>query len=84
MILIGGYSAKFPDLFRRAVFGLGAASFSVIWFFGLSLFASALSRFLNNRKMMRIIALVSGLILLGLSWRLGTEVYEWIVLSYGS
>jgi L-lysine exporter family protein LysE/ArgO len=78
VILIGGYSAKFPELLGRAKFGFGAASFSVLWFFGLSIFASVLSRFLNNQKMMRRIALVSGLILVGLSWKLGRDVYTWL------
>jgi L-lysine exporter family protein LysE/ArgO len=80
VILIGGYSAKFTALVDRAKFGFGAASFSILWFFGLSVFASILSSFLNNEKMMKRIALVSGLILVGLSWKLGRDVYQWIVL----
>jgi L-lysine exporter family protein LysE/ArgO len=78
VVLIGGYSAKFPELSVRAIFGLGASSFSLLWFFGLSIFASFLSHLLNNRKTMKIIALVSGLILLGLSWKLGTDVFKWM------
>jgi L-lysine exporter family protein LysE/ArgO len=78
VVLIGGYSAKFPDLSVRAIFGLGAASFSLLWFFGLSIFASYLSHLFNNRKTMKVIALVSGLILLGLSWKLGADVFKWM------
>jgi len=77
IILIGGYSAKFPELLSRAKFGIGAASFSTIWFFGLSIFASYISLHLKSPKMLRAISLLSGLILLGLSWKLGCDVYKW-------
>lgn len=77
IILIGGYSAKFSELLSRAKFGMGAASFSFIWFFGLSIFASYISKHLKSPKMQRVVALLSGLILLGLSWRLGCNVYNW-------
>lgn len=77
VILIGGYSAKYTDLIDRIVFGAGAGGFSVLWFFGLALFASAMSSFFFNPKAMRIISLISGLILLMLSWKLGSDVYSW-------
>jgi len=80
IILVGGYSAKFPDLAERLTFGAGAASFSTIWFFGLSLFASTFSSILKNEKMTKVISVVSGLILLSLSLKLGREVYQWIQL----
>ncbi len=80
VILIGGYSSKFTEFNERARFGAGAAAFSVIWFFSLTSFASLLNRFLSSPKAMKIVALVSGLILVGLSWKLGKDVYSWISL----
>lgn len=78
IILIGGYAAKFPEMTDRLLFGAGAALVSVIWFFGLILFAYSMSSLLNNPKTMRFISILSGLILLLLSWKLGTDVYSWI------
>lgn len=78
IVLIGGYAAKFNGLNERASFGLGAASFSTIWFFGLSLFAKRMSNTLNNPKSMQIISFVSGVILFFLSWKLGKDVYNWV------
>lgn len=78
VILIGGYAARFPELATRAQFGAGAATFSVIWFFGLATFSAALSAFLRSPRAMRMVALVSGLILLGLSLKLGGDVYGWL------
>jgi L-lysine exporter family protein LysE/ArgO len=78
VVLIGGYSAQFNYFVERLYFGLGASSFSAIWFFGLALLASLASRFLNNPKAMRIVSLVSGLILVSLAFKLGTDVFGWI------
>jgi L-lysine exporter family protein LysE/ArgO len=78
VILIGGYSAKFAALFERGLFGLGASSFSVIWFFGLTLGAAAMSSYLNNPKVMRVVSLVSGVILLSLAGKLGMDVWKWV------
>lgn len=78
LVLIGGYSAKFPLLSERLVFGLGASSFSFIWFFGLALMASLGSQLIHNPKAMKAISLVSGFILLWLSVKLGFEVWEWM------
>lgn len=78
VVLIGGYSTKFSALIDRFYFGLGASSFSFIWFFGLSLLASLASRLLSNPKAMRMVALCSGIILLVLAVKLGKDVIEWI------
>ena len=78
VVLIGGYSSKFPELIDRFYFGAGASTFSTIWFFGLALLASVASRFLNNPKAMRIVALISGLILVLLSFKLGSDVLGWL------
>jgi L-lysine exporter family protein LysE/ArgO len=79
IVLVGGYSSKFNELFERFYFGAGASAFSTIWFFGLSLLASAGNRLLNNSKAMRLVALVSGIILLVLSIKLGKDVCTWII-----
>lgn len=78
MVLIGGYSSKFAELSERFYFGAGASAFSTIWFFGLALLASAASRFLNSPKAMRMVSLVSGLILVLLAVKLGSDVLGWI------
>lgn len=77
VILIGGYSAKFLEIDQRLKFGFGAASFSVLWFFGLAIFSHAMSTLLNNPKAIRIVSFISGVILILLSWKLGTDVYTW-------
>lgn len=78
IVLIGGYSSKFSHLAERFYFGVGASSFSTLWFFGLSLLASLASRFLNNPKTMRIVSLISGVILVVLALKLGNDVFGWI------
>jgi L-lysine exporter family protein LysE/ArgO len=78
VVLVGGYSAKFPEALSRLFFGLGASAFSFVWFFGLVLLASAGNKLVHNQKAMRSISALSGIILLGLSVRLGFDVFEWI------
>ena len=78
VVLIGGYSSKFNQLSERFYFGAGASVFSTIWFFGLALLASLGSRLLKNPKAMRLVSLVSGLILVALSIKLGSDVLAWI------
>ncbi len=80
IILIGGYAAKFLSLEDKIQFGAGVASFSTVWFFGLSLFAYSLSELLKNPKTLKIISLISGTVLLVLSWKLGFDVYQWIMI----
>ena len=65
----------------RFYFGIGASSFSTLWFFGLALLASLLSRFLNNPKAMQIVSLISGLILILLALKLGWDVVGWIKIA---
>ncbi|MES2800940.1 MAG: LysE/ArgO family amino acid transporter [Bdellovibrionota bacterium] len=78
IVLIGGYSSKFTQITERFYFGAGASVFSTIWFFGLAILASRGSRLLKNPKAMRIIALISGLVLVFLALKLGADVYSWI------
>ena len=77
VILIGSYAAKFSEIEKRMTFGFGASVFSTLWFFGLAYFASTMSSLLNNPRSMQIISFVSAIILLGLSWKLGSDVYVW-------
>ena len=78
IVLVGGYSSKFSELVERFYFGVGASAFSAIWFFGLALLASLVSRFLNNSKAMQIVSLVSGVILIWLALKLGSDVWGWV------
>ncbi len=78
VVLIGGYSSKFSSLFERFAFGIGASVFSAIWFFGLATLASLGSKLLNNSKAMRFVSLISGIVLIGLAFKLGLDVFEWI------
>jgi L-lysine exporter family protein LysE/ArgO len=81
VVLIGGYSTKFSQLIERFYFGAGAAVFSLIWFFGLAMIASLLSRLFNSQKAMRGVSLVSGVILIVLAIKLGADVVGWIKLG---
>lgn len=78
VVLIGGYSSKFPLLMDRLYFGTGASLFSVLWFFGLALLASLGSRLLNNAQAMRVVSLLSGIILIVLATKLGGDAWNWI------
>lgn len=78
LVLIGGYSAKFPLVSERIQFGLGAAALSGFWFFGLALMASALSPFFKNPRAMQVVSLISAIILITLAVILGSDVWQWI------
>lgn len=78
VVLIGGYSTQFTLLSDRLSFGLGASTCSLFWFFGLSIFAASMSKYINNYKIMRWISIISGIILLLLAYNLGEDVWKWI------
>lgn len=78
VVLIGGYSTKFENLMTRFYFGLGASLFSTLWFFSLVILASLSSQLLKNQRAMKIVSFISGTILVGLSLKLGWEVFTWI------
>ena len=78
VVLIGGYSTQFSRLSERFLFGAGASTFSILWFFGIAMLASLGSRVLTSPKSMRTISLISGIILLSLALKLGTDVVSWI------
>jgi L-lysine exporter family protein LysE/ArgO len=78
LVLIGGYSTKFPAVGERLLFGAGAASFSLIWFLSLAFGAAAISTYLKSAKVLRGLSLASGVVLIVLGFKLGTEALSWI------
>lgn len=77
IVLLGGYSTKFHDIFDRFLFGLGASLLSFIWFFGLVGLASYGNKLINNQFAMKLISSLSGLVLISLSIKLSVEVWRW-------
>ncbi|WPU66975.1 LysE/ArgO family amino acid transporter [Peredibacter starrii] len=82
IVLIGGYSAKYSDIYLRLTLGMGAATFSLIWFLLLSLGASVMMPFFQSPKRMRLMMGSAGLILLFLSAKLTLDVYGWLLETY--
>lgn len=78
IVLIGGYSTKYPELSRRVTLGLGAATFSLLWFLTLSIGASIMVPVFQEKTRMKFLMMTSGLILLFLSVKLGVDVFSWI------
>lgn len=78
VVLIGGYSSQFLEIEQRLTFGLGASVFSILWFFGLATLASSARELLGSPRMMRIVSLLSGLILILLSFQLGRDLLQWV------
>jgi L-lysine exporter family protein LysE/ArgO len=77
VIIVGGFSARYDLLVDRAVFGAGACTTSIIWFFGLSIFSYRLRSVLLDPKVLRVVMFLAGLILTAMSIRLGLEVVQW-------
>ena len=78
-ILIGGYSVKYHALNDRFVLGFGAACFSLLWFIFLIKASSMMKPLFSNVKCLRIITACCGVVLVVLSFRLGLDVYSWII-----
>ena len=78
IVLIGGYSSKYPEMNTRLALGLGAASFSLLWFLLLSVGASMMVPFFSNGRRMRVMMSSAGVILIVLSAKLGMDVIGWI------
>jgi L-lysine exporter family protein LysE/ArgO len=78
IVLIGGYSAKYDQLTDRFEVGLGAASFSLIWFLLLTTAASTMVPLLKDPRRMRFVMGSAGVALIVLSGKLGLDVYGWI------
>lgn len=82
IILIGGYSSKYSDIQERLTLGLGAASFSLIWFLLLSNGAGLLLPMFRSPIRMKWIMNTAGALLIILSLKLGADVYSWIGEAY--
>lgn len=78
IVLIGGYSSKYSELDLRLLLGLGAASFSLIWFLVLSIGASFMVPLFKSATRMKYIMSTAGVILLFMSAKLGLDVFDWI------
>jgi L-lysine exporter family protein LysE/ArgO len=75
VVLIGGFSSKFSSHLDRFYFGAGASVFSTIWFFALASLASYARLLLKSDAAMRKVSLISGIILIVLSLKLGFELF---------
>lgn len=78
-ILIGGYSVKYHALNDRFILGFGAACFSLLWFLFLIRASSIMKPLFSNVKRLRIVTASCGVVLVLLSFRLGLDVYSWII-----
>lgn len=78
IVLIGGYSSKYSDIFNRLALGLGAAAFSLVWFIALSVGAAFVIPLFHNEKRMRFIMSTAGVVLLIMSLKLGLDVFGWV------
>ncbi|WP_372654363.1 LysE/ArgO family amino acid transporter [Halobacteriovorax sp.] len=78
--LIGGYAGKFDSQHKKILFGLGAGSFSCLWFFFLAGFASKFSIFLTKERVAKWVSLFTGLTLAYLAYKLGLDSYHEILI----
>ena len=78
-VLIGGYSTKYHILSDRLMVGMGAAIFSLVWFLFLSSASTVMKPLFSNARNLRFVTTCSGLVLLFLSFKLGQDVYGWIM-----
>lgn len=78
IILIGGYSSKYQDVSHRLALGLGASTFSLIWFLILSFGAASLMPLFMSPRRMRFVMSTAGFVLLFLSARLSMDVVGWL------
>jgi L-lysine exporter family protein LysE/ArgO len=78
-VLIGGFSSKYQELSKRIMVGLGAATFSLLWFVLLSYASGVMKPLLEHPRRMRAFSMLSGAALIFLAGKLSTEVYSWAV-----
>lgn len=78
VVLIGGYSAKYSDLNQRLALGLGASTYSLVWFLVLSTASAKMMPFFQNPRRMRMVMGCAGVFLIFLSAKLSMDVYGWV------
>ena len=83
-VLIGGFSAQYPELKDRVMVGLGAAAFSGIWFVVLSTTSSTMKPFLSDPKRMKYVMATAGCLLVVLAGKLSIDVYGWLSIQSDS
>ncbi|MBG60331.1 MAG: hypothetical protein CMJ16_07725 [Peredibacter sp.] len=71
--LVGGYSTRFEAFAEKLIFGLGAGTFSTVWFFFLASFSSRFSDFLSKEINIRVTSFITGAILAYLAYGLGAD-----------
>jgi len=69
VVLVGGYSAQFRDTARLA-FGIGAATASFVWFFGLGYGARLLEPVFRRPLAWRVLDTLIGLVMVALAVKL--------------
>lgn len=77
-VLIGGYASKYDSMDERIALGLGAATYSGLWFLMLSGLSGLMRPFLTDPIRLRRVMATAGLVLMCLSGRLALDVFEWI------
>jgi L-lysine exporter family protein LysE/ArgO len=78
IVLIGGYASKYDVMEERAMIGIGASLYSLLWFLLLSYASSSMLPFLREPRRMKWAMNLSGMLLILLSFKLGLEVYGWL------
>jgi L-lysine exporter family protein LysE/ArgO len=78
IVLIGGYSAKYDDLTLRISLGMGASTYSLLWFLALSTASSKMIPLFRNPRRMQLLMSVAGFFLIFLSAKLSVDVYSWV------
>ncbi len=78
IVLIGGYSGKYSEMNHRIALGLGASTYSLIWFLALSTASAKMMPLLSSPRRMRSVMCVAGVFLIFLSAKLSFDVYGWV------
>jgi len=75
VFVIGGISTQYSSQADKVMFGVGAGFFSIVWFFFLATFSSRFSKILSEKRGMRIVSFLTGLVLGYLAIKLFSESY---------
>ncbi len=83
VFVIGGYSTQFIKIVEKLLFGAGAGFFSILWFYFIAIFSSRFARVLSHENNLKKVSLATGLILTYLSFKLGKETFDGLLLYFG-